>query len=86
VGQARVELTILVGPPFVVTAAELPGMRQGQPYGPFQFQTAGSVGAVTWATTGGLPPGITVSPGGALSGTPTQEGPFTFTMTANDEG
>jgi uncharacterized repeat protein (TIGR01451 family) len=35
-------------------------------------------------TSGSLPPGLTLSPGGVLSGTPTQTGIFTFTVTATD--
>ena len=35
-------------------------------------------------TSGSLPPGLTLSPSGVLSGTPTQTGIFTFTVTATD--
>ncbi len=42
--------------------------------GPHSFQT----------TTGTLPPGLTLSSAGALSGTPTQPGSYTFTVRATD--
>lgn len=39
----------------------------------------------TWSVTKGtLPPGLTLSPGGSLSGTPTTAGSFPFTVTATD--
>jgi hypothetical protein len=40
---------------------------------------------VTWSVTGGaLPPGLTMAADGTISGTPTTEGAFTFTVTATD--
>jgi hypothetical protein len=35
-------------------------------------------------SSGSLPPGLTLSPGGVLSGTPTTAGMFTFTVQATD--
>ncbi|WP_206750047.1 Ig domain-containing protein, partial [Ensifer sp. M14] len=35
-------------------------------------------------TAGALPAGLTLSPGGAVSGTPTTGGAFSFTVTATD--
>ncbi len=37
-------------------------------------------------SVGGLPTGLTLSSGGALAGTPTAPGSFTFTVTATDSG
>ncbi|HXA50752.1 MAG TPA: Ig domain-containing protein, partial [Candidatus Acidoferrum sp.] len=43
--------------------------------------------AVTWTTVGGtLPPGLTLSGSGLLSGTPTASGAYTFTAKATDNG
>ena len=44
------------------------------------------MGALTWKLAGGaLPPGLTLSAGGLISGTPTTAGTFTFTvMVSND--
>jgi|GEM_PF-1956557 len=48
----------------------------------FQF-TATGLPAPTWSVTeGSLPPGLTLSADGVLSGMPTQVSPFTFTVTA----
>ena len=44
----------------------------------------GNVGAVSFTSSGTLPPGLTLSAGGVLSGTPTQSGLFNFTVTATD--
>jgi hypothetical protein len=42
-------------------------------------------GAVTWAITAGtIPPGLTFSSGGVLSGTPTTAGSYTITVTVTD--
>jgi large repetitive protein len=42
-------------------------------------------GSPTYAvTTGSLPPGLTLSSGGVLSGTPTTAGSYTFSITATD--
>jgi uncharacterized repeat protein (TIGR01451 family) len=44
-----------------------------------------SWGTLTFAVTGGTPPtGLSLSPGGVLSGTPTAPGTFNFTITASD--
>jgi plastocyanin len=52
----------------------------------FQTLTAsGGAAPYTFAvTTGTLPPGLLLAPGGALSGTPTANGEFNFTVTATD--
>lgn len=83
---ATATLSIVVGPPFVVTSASLPPARRGQPYGPVQLQATGGAGAVTWAATGGVPPGVAVSPDGVIAGTPTAEGSFEFDVIATDSG
>ena len=47
--------------------------------------TACCVASYNWSVTGGnLPSGLTLSPGGLLSGTPTVSGTFTFTAQAAD--
>ncbi len=49
------------------------------------IQGAGGVAPYTFAVAqGALPPGLTLSPAGVLSGTPTQEGSFTFTVSLKD--
>jgi hypothetical protein len=49
--------------------------------------TASGAGApVTFVATGSLPPGLTLSSSGTLSGTPTAAGSFTFDVEATDSG
>jgi len=44
----------------------------------------GGLGNLTWSETGALPTGITLSPQGILSGTPSVTGSFPITVTATD--
>jgi hypothetical protein len=80
-------LTVNAGTPpsLTITSTALPKGAQGAAY--FQSLAAsGGTGSVTWAvTTGSLPGGLTLSPGGVLSGTPTVNGTFTFSVTATDQ-
>lgn len=46
--------------------------------------SSGGTAAYTYAKTGALPAGVTLSTGGVLSGTPTQTGSFGITVTATD--
>lgn len=55
-----------------------------QPYS-FAFATTGGKAPVTFAlTSGNLPPGLSLSGSGAISGTPTQGGSFGFSVEATD--
>lgn len=49
------------------------------------FSTAGGVGPYTYAVSGTLPAGVSLS-GSTLSGTPTAPGNYSFTITATDAG
>jgi M6 family metalloprotease-like protein len=66
-------------PPVIVTTSPLPEGRVGSPYG-VQFQTTGTYKSNVWALVEGstLPPGLSLSPSGMLSGVPTLEGTNTF--------
>jgi len=67
------------GPPVWVTASSLPDATNGTPY----TTSVSATGAVSYAVfSGSLPPGLTLSSGGALSGTPTATGSFAFTVRA----
>jgi putative Ig domain-containing protein len=56
------------------------------PYVDFTFRvTSGGSPPFTWAiTAGALPPGLTLGNDGSLSGLPTKNGSFSFTVTATD--
>ena len=68
----------------VVSPVTLPGATAGTAYS--QTLTAsGGVAAYSFAlSAGSLPAGLTLSTGGALSGTPTEAGSFPITVTATD--
>ncbi|RLD13606.1 MAG: hypothetical protein DRI28_05525, partial [Caldiserica bacterium] len=49
------------------------------------LEAEGGSGAYTWSLTSGvLPPGLTLSPSGLISGTPTTSGTYNFTATVSD--
>ena len=84
---ASVSLTIHIAPVLVISTAQgpLPDAIVGQPYPAFTFQSTGGLMPVTWSvTSGSLPTGLTLSSGGTISGTPTVNGSFSFTVQAND--
>lgn len=65
----------------IVTGATLPEATNGQAYMTPLVQDPASVSSEVWTQVGGtLPPGITLASNGALSGTPTEEDTFTFTL------
>ena len=70
--------------PVTVNPPTLPNGAVAAAYG--QTVTAsGGVAPYTFAVTAGaLPAGLTLAPGGTLSGTPTAGGTFNFTITATD--
>jgi uncharacterized repeat protein (TIGR01451 family) len=78
------EYTLLVCTALALSPATLPAGSVGTPYGA-TITSSGGAGSSAFTVTGGaLPPGLTLSATGALSGTPTQSGVFSFTVTATD--
>jgi hypothetical protein len=67
-------------------ASPLPNGTSGVAYPATTFTaTGGSFTApFTWSAPGGLPPGLNLSGGGTLSGTPTQSGTFDFIIQLTD--
>ena len=62
----------------------LPNAALNVPYA-YILQEQGGVGRLNWTlASGGLPPGITLSSSGIISGTPTASGIYTFTATVTD--
>lgn len=73
-----------VCPTFTISPSSLPNANFGQAYSQPLSQT-GALGAPAYAiTAGALPPGLTISASGTISGTPTATGMFNFTVTVND--
>lgn len=85
IGIDTVSYTPYVCPPVVLTpAGALAGGSVGQSYSTGLSQS-GALGAPNFAvTSGALPPGLTLSGNGIISGTPTAVAAANFTVTAND--
>jgi hypothetical protein len=80
-------LTQTVFPAIVVSPSSLPAGQAGTPYSQTITTSGGTGSGFTFAVnSGALPPGLTLTPGGLLSGTPTTSGNFAFGVTATDSG
>lgn len=78
---------MLIGYPQIgIRAATVPNGTAGTPYPSVQFSAYGGDGVYTWhvAVDTKLPPGLTLSPGGLLSGTPTTAGTYRVGVTVFD--
>lgn len=79
-------LTLFVANPLSVLTSTLPNATVGTPYSQ-SLVTMGGTPLFTWTiTTGSLPPGLSMSSSGVISGTPTSNGSFTFTVQVTDSG
>ena len=85
IGIDQVDYTPYVCPTFTMTTAgALTAGTAGSAYSTTLTQT-GALGAPNFAVTAGaLPPGLTMSASGTISGTPTATGTFNFTSTVSD--
>lgn len=71
-------------PALAHTAPTLPGGKVGTAYS-YQLVSTGGAGPVTWSiTSGALPFGLSLSPGGIISGIPTTAATASFTATVAD--
>ena len=79
-GNIRIAPVLVISTP----TGPLPDAIVGQIYN-FAFHSNGGLTPITWTVTSGtLPTGLTLSPNGTLSGTPTAGGSFSFTIQAGD--
>ena len=78
-------LSIAVAPaPLSVSTTSLPGGTVGTPYSQ-GLSASGGTGSYTWSiTSGSLPAGLSLSPGGTIGGTPTASGTAGFTVQVTD--
>jgi len=86
--NATVDIAVTAVLPVMEGSA--PGGTAGQPYPGFTptLGPANVTQPVTYVlASGSLPPGLTLNPGtGAITGTPTQEGTYSFTLVASNAG
>ncbi len=80
-----ITLTVNPPPPLTITTTTLAGATNGTAYSQTLVATGG-VPPYTWTHTGNLPPGLTLSSAGVISGTPTgtTTSTYNFTVTATD--
>jgi len=84
-GTATTAAATLTVTTVTVNPATLPNATQDVAYGPHTITAVGGVGAYTFSTVpADLPPGMNLTSGGVISGTPTTPGVFNFTITATD--
>jgi hypothetical protein len=83
--QAQLSLTVAGG--LNISTKSLPSGAPGVAY-QAGIEASGGAPPYTWSlTAGSLPPGLNLaSNSGVISGTPTSEGTFTFTVAARDSG
>jgi large repetitive protein len=78
--------TLTVGTASItITPTSLPSGSVGTAYTSTTLTAGGGIGPYTYSlSSGSLPPGLTLSSAGVVSGTPTSAGSFSFTVTATD--
>jgi len=81
--QSQILVQVTPAPP------GLPNGTTGVSYGPYTFSATGGAftSSVSWkvlTALGSLPPGLSLTSGGVLSGTPTQSGTYDFTVQMTD--
>jgi len=80
----KATLSITIGAGLTITTTTLPGGTQGTAYSASVAATGGISPYTFSIVTGSLPSGLTMSSGGAISGTPTGSGTSSFTVQAKD--
>src|SRR5215831_11154558 len=68
----------------MVAPASPPAGAVNYAYPGFTFSASGGSPPYAWVAAGTLPPGLTLGTDGTLSGTPTQIGAFSFSVTPTD--
>jgi len=82
--NATRSFTLVVNSNLSIVSTAAPNASQGVPYS-FSFTASGGIQPYVWSlAAGNLPGGLSLSPAGLLSGTPTQTGSFNFTVRVTD--
>ena len=83
-GKATASATVSVVLPLIISSSTLATAQQGAPYSA-SLKAQGGTQPYSWlVTSGSIPAGVSVNSTGAISGTPTQSGNFTFTAKVTD--
>jgi hypothetical protein len=89
-GNARPDMTYMLSvdgavEPLTITQQVMMSGRVGSPYSWQLTKNGGYAQAATWqVTAGAMPPGLTLSAAGVISGTATTSGTYNFTVTVTD--
>ena len=75
-------ISVTINPACDISPVTLPAAFQTRPYNTTLTATGGTAPYTYVLTTGILPPGLSLSPSGVLSGTPTDPGNYRFTIGA----
>ena len=70
-------------PTITITPSTISNPKVGTIYG-VSFSATGGTGPYSWQSSGVIPPGLSLSTGGVLSGNPTTSGTYSFTVTVYD--
>ena len=70
--------------PLDITAASPPAGTSGAAYAGYMFAASGGTSPLSWTGSGSLPPGLTLSASGQLSGMPATAGTYSFSVTVTD--
>ena len=76
--------TITIAPALTITTTSLPDASLSSAYSQTLLATGGRAPYAWSIASGALPPGLTLTPTGVLSGTPLQLGKFSFTVNVAD--
>jgi hypothetical protein len=76
--------TVTINPAVAIATTALPAWTAGVSGYNQTLNASGGTGTLTFSSTGTLPPGLTLSSGGVLSGNPSTAGSYSFTATATD--
>jgi Putative Ig domain/Galactose oxidase, central domain len=71
-------------PPLNITASSPPVGTTGAAYAGYTFSASGGTPPLSWTESGSLPPGLTLSSTGQLSGSPGSAGTYAFRVTVTD--
>ncbi len=82
--SAPFTIDISAPPPPTINTTPPPAGTVGIAYPGFQFTTTNGYLPLVWSETGALPAGLSLSVGGVLSGTPSQDGQFPITLNVQD--
>jgi hypothetical protein len=84
--SASKALSITINLAYNITTTTVPNGGMGTPYTSTQLTVTGGTGTLSWTVNSGvLPPGLNLSTGGVISGTPTAGGQFNFTVQVTDQ-